>query len=278
LATTIHSPQHVIGEPATGWGIAAAWAGRASTHVRLDGHTGAACGVCSLTLPDGRIVLASASDDGTIRLWDPGTATPIGTPMRGNAGTVEDICVLTTPDGRALLASAGGDGTVRLWDPATGHQARGPLTGHTGRVWGVCVVPGLAPDGRPLLASTGADGTVRLWDPGTGHPVGGPLTESPDTVNGLAPCISPAGECLTVTANGIVRAWTAATASLRAVPCPPRTSAAGTLASQDHTRLLTGDAAGKLLISDLAPRPEPYPPVQVDDRAVLALCLLPGKA
>ena len=38
LATTIHSSRHVIGEPADGWGVAAARAGHCTVHVRLSGH------------------------------------------------------------------------------------------------------------------------------------------------------------------------------------------------------------------------------------------------
>ena len=123
LATTIHSARHLIGEHASGWGIAAARAGRSTVHVILSGHAGVVTMVCSLTLPDGRTALASSGDDGTIRLWDPVTATPVGVPMKGHAGTVEDVCLLPAPGGRTLLASAGGDGTVRLWNPATGQPA-----------------------------------------------------------------------------------------------------------------------------------------------------------
>jgi WD40 repeat protein len=112
-------------------------------HVRLTGHTAAVCRVRCLTLPDWGTVLASASDDGTIRLWDPATATPLGTPLTGHTSTVEDLTVLTRPDGRTLLASAGGDGSVRVWDPVSGHPVGVPLTGHTGRVWGVCPLPGV---------------------------------------------------------------------------------------------------------------------------------------
>ena len=81
--------------------------------------------VISLTLAGARAVLASCGDDGTIRLWDPVTATPVGMPMKGHTSTIEDICGLPAPDGRTLLAGAGDDGTVRLWDPATG-QPVGP--------------------------------------------------------------------------------------------------------------------------------------------------------
>ncbi|KAI9811021.1 MAG: hypothetical protein M1832_001075, partial [Thelocarpon impressellum] len=108
---------------------------------------------------DGRL-LASASVDRTVRLWDAATGAPQST-LAGHEGSVSAVAF--SRDGR-LLASASDDRTVRLWDAATG-APQSTLAGHEGWVWAVA----FSQDGR-LLASASDDRTVRLWDAATGAP------------------------------------------------------------------------------------------------------------
>ncbi|WP_084654055.1 nSTAND1 domain-containing NTPase [Nocardia altamirensis] len=107
--------------------------------------------------PD-RPVLASAADDGTVRLWSVRETglTPIGPPLDGEGGrqTVE-----FGPND--LLATGSADGVLQVWDvrdPAHPHRIdaeqarRVPVAGMA-----------FAADGQVLLAAD-ADGTARVWN------------------------------------------------------------------------------------------------------------------
>jgi WD40 repeat protein len=158
--------------------------------------------------PDGKL-LASADDDGTVRLWNPLTGQPVGAPINADPGTFGRVLkVAFSPNGK-LLASADIDGTVRLWDPAT-RQIAGPVI-HAGPWQDSALDVTFSPDGE--LATADDDGTVQLWNPVTGAPAGPPITiPAPPgqthavLVNRLA--FSPDGRLLaTADDDGTIRLW-----------------------------------------------------------------------
>ncbi|GAA2815562.1 hypothetical protein GCM10010441_45240 [Kitasatospora paracochleata] len=181
--------------------------GRRQLHLQLTGHSGSVNAVAVFTAPDGTPRLASAGNDGTVRIWDPATGAQVGEPLTGHDDWVNAVAVFTAPDGTPHLATGGDDGTVRIWDPATGAQVGEPLTGHDGRVNAVAVFT--APDGTPHLATGGDDGTVRIWNPATGAQVGEPLTSLNVQVEVVAVFTAPDGtpRLATASLDKTVRIW-----------------------------------------------------------------------
>jgi len=129
-----------------------------------DGHTDSIWGVCPIYL-DGRTLLASASADYTIRVWDLRNDRA-ATTLKAHTSGVAKVCT-TVAAGRTHLVSAADDHTVRMWDLSTGTVAR-IFEGHEDLALAVCDVQ---VGQRHLVASGGADGTARLWDPETGDSV-----------------------------------------------------------------------------------------------------------
>src|SRR5207247_1308233 len=105
--------------------------------------------------PDGKI-LASASDDHMIRLWDAETDRE----LRQLAGHGSEVkCLAFSPNGK-VLASGGADKTIRFWDVSTGKKLS-RIEKHPGPVQVITY----APDGK-TLASGGDDegGNVCIWE------------------------------------------------------------------------------------------------------------------
>ncbi|KAL2835372.1 putative wd40 protein [Aspergillus pseudoustus] len=120
----------------------------------LEGHSNSVQSVAFSR--DGQL-LASGSDDETIKLWDSATGTLKHT-LEGHSNLVRSVAF--SRDGQ-LLASGSDDETIKLWDPATG-TLKHTLEGHSNSVWSVA----FSRDGQ-LLASGSTDTTIKLWDPAT---------------------------------------------------------------------------------------------------------------
>ncbi|MGJ5676538.1 MAG: NB-ARC domain-containing protein [Nostochopsis sp.] len=122
----------------------------------LEGHTN---WVRSIVFnPDGEI-LASASDDKTLMLWNTRTGQRLKT-LKGHKERVWSVAF--SPNGNTL-ASASEDRTVRLWNIHTG-ECTNILERHVSWVRSVA----FSLDGK-ILASGSSDKTVILWNANTGE-------------------------------------------------------------------------------------------------------------
>jgi WD40 repeat protein len=75
----------------------------------------------------GKILLASSSDDLTIRIWDPSNENAHVRTLMGHDLPVTSIRYLRSAGNR--LASAGRDASIRVWDVATGYCVKTICTG-----------------------------------------------------------------------------------------------------------------------------------------------------
>jgi WD40 repeat protein len=243
------------------WDLATGKAGRI-----LGGHSG---GVTDAAFsPDGRSVV-TASEDGTVRIWDVSTGTersklphdayvssarysPDGTllvtatrngsaqiwkvaaaqkgpALNGHTGAVTRA--VFSPEPRRLrICTGGADHTARIWDE--NGQVLLTLVGHTGEVTDVA----WSPDGR-RVATSSADRTARIWDAQSGAPLR-VLTGHMGQVRGIS--WSRDGRSLaTAGADQSARLWDAGTGEQRAVLTGHRGALVGVAFSPDGQRLLT---------------------------------------
>ena len=121
----------------------------------FEGHTDI---IWSVAFRPNGVMLASGSQDRTIRLWNLNNGK-LKITLTGHTDAVNSVAF--SPDGQTL-ASGSWDGTIRLWNPNNGNL-KTTLTGHTNGIYYVA----FSPDGQTLASASG-DQTVRLWNPNNG--------------------------------------------------------------------------------------------------------------
>jgi len=173
--------------------------------------------MAALPMPDGRTLLASGGDAGTIALWNPGTGQPVREPAGDWPGGVTGMCVATVPDVRTLLVTATPKGAVRLWDPDTG-ECVGRLNPYGSPIQSIAAVP--IATGHTLIAASDTAGRPHVWDPAVDDPW-------------------ERGAAVQLNARALADA-------------DHRVAAAAAVPTRDRTVLATGDNRGVVMLWDLA--------------------------
>jgi DNA-binding beta-propeller fold protein YncE len=163
----------------------------------LRGHTEPVGGVAYS--PDG-MRLATASEDGSVKIWDTATGQELLTLKAAPDGFATDVTF--SPDG-ARLAAAVGDGLVQVWDVNT-RQKLLDFSGHTAFIFEIV----FSPDGA-RLATASDDGTAKVWDAASGKEM---FTLSGHTLWVGSIVFSRDGTRLaTISGDGTAKIWDAAT-------------------------------------------------------------------
>lgn len=191
--------------------------------------------------PDGT-VLATTSDDTTVRVWDVTSGQQLAL-LEGHTGTTWTPSF--APDGSRLVTAGDyPDMTARIWDLATGSTEH-VLAGHAWQLAGAA----FSPDGT-TVATASIDGTARMWDADTGK-VRVHLTGHAGPVEAVG--WSRDGALLaTGAADATVRVWDAATGAELLV-LSGHTSGVNRVAfTPDGTRVLTRSYDNSVRLWDIS--------------------------
>lgn len=133
------------------------------------GHDGP---VHALALHPGGHLLASASEDASVRLW----RVPDGQPVRGPLGAPAAVVGIVFSDDGRYLAAGLSQGGVLVWNVEDDFQRVHSFHHGQGAVRKVA----FSPEANTLATASEGDTYLRLWDVQTGKPRGPPIPQKED--------------------------------------------------------------------------------------------------
>lgn len=144
-------------------------------------------------------LIASSSEDATIKVWDYETGDHEKT-LKGHTDSVQDIAFDHTGK---ILATCSADMSIRIWDITT-YTCVKTLQGHDHNVSSVAFMPS-----GDFLVSSSRDKTIKMWEVATGYCVK-TYTGHREWVRSVR--VSPDGSLLASCSNDqTIRVWIAST-------------------------------------------------------------------
>ncbi len=155
--------------------------------------------VATLPLPQVSIgqegILASGSDDNTVKIWNLKQKQVIRT-LKADSGWVYTVAI--SPDAQTAIAGYQNK-TIKLWNLNTGDEIR-TIKGHQGLVNSVAI----SSDGQTIVSGS-YDKTIKIWDFHTGKEI---RTLKGHTGEVLSVAISPNGEKIaSASADRTIKIW-----------------------------------------------------------------------
>ncbi|KAJ2491297.1 Lissencephaly-1 [Coemansia sp. RSA 2050] len=132
------------------------WLPRPPARTKLTQHR---CPITRVRFHPQYTVLATASEDMTVKLWDSESGDFERT-LKGHTKAVQDVAFDTKG---SVMVTCSADLTLRVWDIAADYKCVRTLHGHDHCVSAVCFL------GADRLASASRDRTVKIWDLTTGY-------------------------------------------------------------------------------------------------------------
>jgi WD40 repeat protein len=127
----------------------------------LEGHEGA---INRLDYSPNGERIASAGEDGTVRLWNASKGDELLSLPHPDAVTDLDF----SPDGQRLATGAA-DGFIRLWDVASGEELVTIAASGDGNATPLDMDVAFSANGKQLATANNSESAVRFWDPATGE-------------------------------------------------------------------------------------------------------------